>query len=219
MKYIIVYIGCIYVFKWDWFGDCKDRILGHPNSIDSMIKLDENTILTGSEDGFLRGVSIYPNKIINILGNHSEDDEHFPIQKIALSGCRNFVASCSHDNSIKFYEISNFRKKRENVKNDELMDLDELKFDDEENIKSLRNEKKKKVMDIEEDKQNDQDFEDADDEIEDESDENSEEEEEEEEQEEEMKMETSKKNGKTKNLKSRNKEIIKQKKMNFFSDL
>ncbi len=44
-----------------------------------MIKLDENTILTGAEDGFLRGVSIYPNKIIKILGNHSEDDESFPI--------------------------------------------------------------------------------------------------------------------------------------------
>lgn len=29
--------GCIYVFKWDYFGDCKDRILGHPNSIDTMV--------------------------------------------------------------------------------------------------------------------------------------------------------------------------------------
>ena len=43
------------------------------------IKLDEHTVLTGSEDGNLRGVSIYPSKIISILGNHSEDDEHFPI--------------------------------------------------------------------------------------------------------------------------------------------
>jgi hypothetical protein len=29
-----------------------------------MFKLDENTLLTGCGDGKLRGVSIYPNKIV-----------------------------------------------------------------------------------------------------------------------------------------------------------
>lgn len=89
------------LFKWDWFGDCKDRILGHPNSIEAMIKLDENTLITGAEDGFVRGVSVYPNKVVATLGQH-EEDEHFPITKISISHCRNFIASCSHDNSIKF---------------------------------------------------------------------------------------------------------------------
>ena len=208
-------IGCIYIFKWDWFGDCKDRLIGHPNSIDSMIKLDENTILTGSEDGFLRGVSIYPNKIVSVLGNHSEDDEHFPIQKISLSHCRNFVASCSHDNSIKFYEISRFVKKRENVNNDDLMDLDQLKFEDEENIKNSRKSKKLKNMDIEEEGK-DEDFEDLE-ENDDEDDDDDDDDEEDEEEEEEKTKE--KKGKRTKNLKSRNKEIVKEKKMEFFSDL
>jgi hypothetical protein len=48
--------GVILLFKWDWFGDCKDRIQGHPNTIDAMIKLNENTLITGSEDGFVRGL-------------------------------------------------------------------------------------------------------------------------------------------------------------------
>jgi len=30
-------LGVILLFKWDWFGDCKDRITGHPNSIESMV--------------------------------------------------------------------------------------------------------------------------------------------------------------------------------------
>mmetsp|Transcript_15456 Transcript_15456/g.1388 ORF Transcript_15456/g.1388 Transcript_15456/m.1388 type:complete len:84 (-) Transcript_15456:473-724(-) len=60
--------GAILLFKWDYFGDFKDRIIGHPNSIDSMIKYDENTLITGSEDGFARAVSVYPNDIIATLG-------------------------------------------------------------------------------------------------------------------------------------------------------
>jgi hypothetical protein len=32
------------------------------------IKLDENTLITGAEDGFVRGVSVYPNQIVATLG-------------------------------------------------------------------------------------------------------------------------------------------------------
>lgn len=31
--------GNLLLFKWDYFGDFKDRIIGHPNSIDSIVKL------------------------------------------------------------------------------------------------------------------------------------------------------------------------------------
>ena len=179
--------------------------------------MDENTILTGSEDGFLRGVSVYPNKIVSVLGNHSEDDEHFPIQKIALSNCRNFVASCSHDNSIKFYEISSFVRKREHLNKDDLMDLDNLTFEEEENIKNSRKSKKIKNMDIEEEEEEEEEEEGKDEDFEDLGDEESEEDEDEEDEEE--KQERKKRNNRNKNPKSRNKEIINEKKMEFFSDL
>lgn len=107
--------GVILLFKWDWFGNCKDRIQGHPNSIDAMIKLNETTLITGSEDGFVRGVSIHPNKIVRVLGQH-EDDEHFPVQKIDIAHCRKIMASVSHDNSIKFYDINDFVKSRDGCK-------------------------------------------------------------------------------------------------------
>jgi hypothetical protein len=29
--------GNLLLFKWDFFGDFKDRIIGHPNSIDSIV--------------------------------------------------------------------------------------------------------------------------------------------------------------------------------------
>lgn len=36
----------------------------------TQLKIDENTIVTGSEDGFVRGLSVYPNKILRVLGQH-----------------------------------------------------------------------------------------------------------------------------------------------------
>lgn len=68
--------GNLLLFKWDYFGDFKDRIIGHPNSIDSIVlihinfqcKIDEHTIITGGEDGLVRGVSIFPNLITGVLG-------------------------------------------------------------------------------------------------------------------------------------------------------
>ena len=92
--------GPLLIFKWDWFGDCSDRLIGHTSSVDAMYKLDENTLLTGCGDGKLRGVSIYPNKIVQIIGQHSDDDTIFPINKIAVNRLGNIAATCSHDESI-----------------------------------------------------------------------------------------------------------------------
>jgi len=61
--------GVINVFSWDYFGDCNDRIVGHPGAIDTMISYDEDTIITGCEDGLIRAVSVLPNKILAILGD------------------------------------------------------------------------------------------------------------------------------------------------------
>ena len=46
-----------------------------------------------------------PNKLLEVIGQH-EEDEHFPVLSLSLSNCGNIVASTSHDNSIKFYDIS-----------------------------------------------------------------------------------------------------------------
>jgi WD40 repeat protein len=72
--------GIMNVFSWDYFGDCNDRIVGHPGSIDCMAKYDEDIIITGCEDGLIRAVSVLPNKIISILGDPLDpEDEVFHI--------------------------------------------------------------------------------------------------------------------------------------------
>ena len=72
--------GIINIFTWDYFGDCNDRITGHPGPIDTMVKYDEDIVITGCEDGLIRAVSVLPNKIVAILGDPLDaEDEVFHI--------------------------------------------------------------------------------------------------------------------------------------------
>ena len=100
--------GTINIFSWDFFGDCNDRIVGHPGSIDCMVKYDESTIITGCEDGLIRAVSVLPNKIISIISDPLDAlDDGFHIQKLSLSHDNCLLASCSLDDMVKIVDISN----------------------------------------------------------------------------------------------------------------
>ncbi|KAL0084011.1 WD40-repeat-containing domain protein, partial [Phycomyces blakesleeanus] len=46
--------GILSLWSWGDWGDYKDRIVGHPHSIDAICKIDEDTICTGSSDGMIR---------------------------------------------------------------------------------------------------------------------------------------------------------------------
>lgn len=39
----------------------------------TQLKIDEDTFLTGSEDGFVRAFSLKPNKFLRVVGQHEED--------------------------------------------------------------------------------------------------------------------------------------------------
>lgn len=71
--------GVVSIFSWDWFGDCNDRIVGHPNSIECMVKYDEDTLITGGEDGLCRAIGVLPNRILAILSDPLDQEEGFNI--------------------------------------------------------------------------------------------------------------------------------------------
>lgn len=103
--------GVLNLFSWDWFGDCNDRIVGHPNSIQCMVKYDEDTVITGGEDGLLRVVSVLPNRILSIVGDALDQEEGYHIQAVTLSHDRNLVASCSPDDIVKIMDVSHFKNR------------------------------------------------------------------------------------------------------------
>lgn len=84
----------------DW-GNISTRFPGHPESIDTICPLDEDTVVTGSSDGILRIVSLLPNRLLGLVGEHGE----FPIEEIQMSFNKSLLGSCSHDNSVKFWNI------------------------------------------------------------------------------------------------------------------
>lgn len=104
--------GVINLFSWGDFGDCNDRLVNHPGSIDTMIKFDEDTIITGCEDGLIRAVSILPNRVIAILGDAIDaKDEVFHIQRVTLSHDKRLLASCSLDNIVKIIEVDHLAER------------------------------------------------------------------------------------------------------------
>ncbi|GAB4816296.1 hypothetical protein N2152v2_003342 [Parachlorella kessleri] len=93
--------GVLDVWSWGFWNDCSDRFPGHPSSVDAILKYDEDSVLTGSSDGLIRLVSLQPNKMLGVIGEHAD----FPIERLALSSDRAFLASASHDNSVKLWDL------------------------------------------------------------------------------------------------------------------
>ncbi|KAL5994636.1 hypothetical protein ACLOJK_024689 [Asimina triloba] len=94
-------MGALLLYSWGYFKDCSDRFLGHPMSVDKLIKLDEDTLISGSEDGVIRLVGILPNRIIQPIAEHSE----YPIEGLAFSHDRKHLGSISHDQMLKLWDL------------------------------------------------------------------------------------------------------------------
>lgn len=93
---------CLYTYgKW---ADMSDRFPGHPQSIDAILKIDEDTILTGSSDGLIRAVQLLPNSLLGVLGGHDHDG--FPVEGLGWSAYRRLVGSISHDEYIRLWDAS-----------------------------------------------------------------------------------------------------------------
>ncbi|KAL7751583.1 WD domain repeat-containing protein 55 [Sorochytrium milnesiophthora] len=94
--------GVLDIFSWGWWGDVTDRFPGHPSSVDTLCKVTENLLLTGSSDGVIRLVNVFPNQLVEIIGRH----KRFPIEDMSISHDQQLLASCSHDHKVKFWNIS-----------------------------------------------------------------------------------------------------------------
>jgi len=90
--------GVLPIFSWGDFGDQKDRIKGHPMSVDAMVKITEEGVLTGSSDGKIRVVATHSkslgNAVLATIGEHGDGD--YPIERLSLSADGKYLASASH---------------------------------------------------------------------------------------------------------------------------
>ncbi|KAJ0411197.1 hypothetical protein ATCC90586_008913 [Pythium insidiosum] len=93
--------GVLVIFSWGTWGDMSDRFPGHPESVESILKIDEDTVLTGSSDGIVRVVQVHPNKLLGLIGDH----EDFPIEILKLSHDQRLIGSVSHTNKVHFWDV------------------------------------------------------------------------------------------------------------------
>ncbi|KAK3099283.1 hypothetical protein FSP39_002018 [Pinctada imbricata] len=104
--------GVLNIFNWGEWGNISDRFPGHPMSVDCMIPITDSIVCTGSSDGIVRAVNILPNRFLGVVGEH----EDFPVENLSLSHDHLYIASCSHDQTIKFWNIDEIKEEKVNTK-------------------------------------------------------------------------------------------------------
>ncbi|KAG7355195.1 WD repeat-containing protein [Nitzschia inconspicua] len=114
--------GVLSIFSWGTWGDCSDRFPGHPSSIDALLKIDEDTLLTGSSDGRIRVVQVQPDKLLGVIG---DDHDGFPIEKLEFNSNRHLVGSLTHSNFIKLWDATILMGDDEDNDDDEGSDADD----------------------------------------------------------------------------------------------
>ncbi|XP_022774723.1 WD repeat-containing protein 55 isoform X2 [Durio zibethinus] len=73
--------GTLLLYSWGFFKDCSDRFVDlSPNSIEALLKLDEDRLITGSENGLISLVGILPNRIIQPIAEHSD----YPVEGLVV---------------------------------------------------------------------------------------------------------------------------------------
>lgn len=107
-------MGELNIFSWGEWGNISDRFPGHPMSVDCMVPLTDEIICTGSCDGMIRAVNILPNRFLGIVGEHPGD---FPVENLSLSRDKHWLASCSHDQKIKFWDVDSIKEETVDVRN------------------------------------------------------------------------------------------------------
>ena len=137
--------GNILIFNWDWFGDFKDMIKGHPEGINDMDKYDENIFFTGTEDGFIRICTMYPKGIRGVLKNKNKNNEKNKIKdvnKIKISQDKKNVIACSGIDCLRMFDISQIEFDKIYKPIDDLDSQDEIENnnDDDNKLSSEDNE-------------------------------------------------------------------------------
>ena len=131
--------GTLAIFSWGTWGDISDMFPGHPSSVDALLKVDENTLLTGSSDGLIRVVQLHPDKFLGILnegadgrasGSSDDPDSHgahggYPVEQLKYNSNKDVVGSISHDNFVRLWDARILKDDNNDDDDDEEEESDE----------------------------------------------------------------------------------------------
>ena len=58
-------------------------------------------------------MNILPNRFLGVVGEHGGE---FPVENLALSRDKKLLASCSHDQKVKFWNVETVKKEKINIR-------------------------------------------------------------------------------------------------------
>jgi WD40 repeat protein len=92
--------GLLYLFNWGQFGYHSDEFPGVKCAINCLLPVTENIVVCAGEDGILRAIHLFPQRHLGVVGQHQ-----LSVESLDISCDGQFIASCSHDQKIKFWNI------------------------------------------------------------------------------------------------------------------
>ncbi|XP_055541992.1 WD repeat-containing protein 55 homolog [Wyeomyia smithii] len=113
--------GNFYTFNWGQFGYHCDAFTGPQAGVNKMVPITERIAVTGGEDGILRAMHLVPGRVLGIVGQHS-----LAVETIDINSTGELIASSSHDNDIRFWNIRYF------------VDFDDIKYNSKPDKKAVR---------------------------------------------------------------------------------
>jgi hypothetical protein len=116
-----------------------------------MAKYNEDIILTGCDDGYVRAVNVLPNKVISIVNDDADEEDSMPVSKITIKN--NLVAFTCNDDMVRIYDVEGYEAQVE--------EEEETTADPEPTMKETKNNDEDMKQDSDADKQ----WEDIEDEI------------------------------------------------------
>lgn len=95
--------GNMYIFDWNAFGYHSDSFGDNPAGVNCMLAITDNMIIIGCDDGKIRAINVFPHRYIGVVGQHK-----FPVERMDISTCGQYIATSSHDGRVRFWNISYF---------------------------------------------------------------------------------------------------------------
>ncbi|KAG5676316.1 putative Platelet-activating factor acetylhydrolase IB subunit beta [Polypedilum vanderplanki] len=95
--------GNFYTFNWGEFGYHNDAFSGPSTPISLMLPITERIAITAGEEGIIRAMHLFPGRILGIVGQHS-----LAVETMDISNDGELIATSSHDNDIRFWNIKYF---------------------------------------------------------------------------------------------------------------
>ncbi|CAH1117488.1 unnamed protein product [Phaedon cochleariae] len=95
--------GKLYMYNWEEFGLHSDAFPGPKTAVNALVPITENIVVIACEDGNLRATHLFPHRHLGIVGQHD-----LSVENVDICNTGQFIASSSHNNDIKFWNIQYF---------------------------------------------------------------------------------------------------------------